>query len=125
MIILPAVAPVTGWHHSSRLPRDHYIRLDSNDYSVHPSVIGRRIQISADLHHVWVRCEGRLVAEHERVWAKHQTIFDPEHVAAARVLRRERLEIVRAPTEPLVEQRRLSDYDTALGVDLDLDGGVA
>ena len=123
MIALPPVAPVTGWHHSSRLPRDHYIRLDSNDYSVHPTVIGRRIEVSADLGRVRVRCEGRLVADHERIWAKHQTISDPEHVAAARALRRERLEIVRPATEPEVEQRHLGDYDTALG--LDIDGGVA
>jgi hypothetical protein len=34
------VAPVTGWRASTRLARDHYIRLDSNDYSVHPAVIG-------------------------------------------------------------------------------------
>jgi hypothetical protein len=40
MLSLPPVAPVTGWRSSARLARDHYIRLDSNDYSVHPSVIG-------------------------------------------------------------------------------------
>jgi len=129
MIAPPPVAPVTGWHHSSRLPRDHCIRLDSNDYSVDPAVIGRRIEVSADLTRVRVRCEGRLVADHERIWAKHQTISDPEHVAAARALRRERLEVVRPAAEPVVEQRCLGDYDTALGldldIDLDLDGGVA
>jgi transposase len=37
MLRLPPVAPVTGWHSSLRLPRDHYVRLDSNDYSVHPA----------------------------------------------------------------------------------------
>lgn len=70
-------------------------------------------------------CGGRLVADHQRVWAKHQTISDPEHVAAARALRRERLEILRPAAEPEVEQRCLADYDTALGLDLDLDGGAA
>lgn len=40
MLALPPVAPATGWRASTRLPRDHYIRLDSNDYSVHPAVIG-------------------------------------------------------------------------------------
>jgi transposase len=35
MIPLPPVAPEVGWRKSLRLPRDHYIRLDSNDYSVH------------------------------------------------------------------------------------------
>jgi hypothetical protein len=49
MIPLPPVAPVTGWRHWWRLPRDHYVRLDANDYSVHPSAIGRRIEVIADL----------------------------------------------------------------------------
>jgi transposase len=121
MLTLPPVAPATGWRSSTRLARDHYIRLDSNDYSVHPAVIGRRIEVIADLHRVRVLCEGRVVADHERVWAWHQTISDPEHVAAARALRRERVGALRPVHEPDVEQRPLSDYDTALG----LDGGVA
>jgi hypothetical protein len=46
------VAPPTGWR--SLLPRDHYIRLDSNDYSVHPTMIGRRVEVTADLD--WCGC---------------------------------------------------------------------
>ena len=76
MLALPPVPPTTGWRSSTRLPRDHYVRLDSNDYSVHLSVIGRRIEIVADLHRVRVWCEGKLVADHERIWAKHQTLSD-------------------------------------------------
>jgi hypothetical protein len=53
------------------------VRLDSNDYSVHPEVIGRRIEVAADLGRVRVSCQGHLVADHERIWAKHQTITDP------------------------------------------------
>jgi transposase len=116
MLTLPPVAPVTGWRQSSRLARDHYIRLDSNDYSVHPSVIGRRIEVAADLQRVRVHCDGRLVAEHERIWARHQTITDPAHLAAARALRQERLEIVRPPRDADVQIRSLADYDTALGL---------
>jgi transposase len=124
MLALPPVGPTVGWRSSTRLARDHYIRLDSNDYSVHPSMIGRRIDIHADLNRVQVFCDGRQVADHERVWAKHQTISAADHVAAARALRRDRLEIVRPTSEPDVEQRRLADYDTALGLDL-TDPGVA
>jgi transposase len=122
MLALPPVPPVVGWRRTVRLPRDHYVRLDGNDYSVHPAVIGRRIEVVADLERVRALCDGRTVADHERIWAKHQTITDAEHLAAARALRRERLELVHSHgVEPQVEQRTLSDYDAALGID----GGVA
>jgi transposase len=121
MLTLPPVAPVTGWRFSARLARDHYVRLDSNDYSVHPAVIGRRIEVTAGLHRVRVFCDGKVVADHERIWAWHQTVSDPGHIAAARALRRERVGVLRPVAGPDVEQRSLSDYDTALG----LDGGVA
>jgi transposase len=121
MLTLPPVPPVVGWHHSTRLPRDYYVRLDSNDYSVHPEVIGRRIEVAADLHRVRISCDGRLVGDHERLWAKHQTITDPGHLAAARALRRERLELVPPMAQQQVEQRDLAEYDIALGTD----GGVA
>jgi transposase len=121
MLTLPPVPPVTGWRLSPRLPRDHYIRLDSNDYSVHPSVIGRRIEITADLARVRVHCDGKVVADHDRVWARHQTITDPAHLTAARELRRERITVVRQAAEPEVEQRCLADYDTMFG----LTGGAA
>jgi hypothetical protein len=120
MLPLPPVAPVTGWRSSLRLPRDHYIRLDSNDYSVHPGVIGRRIEVIADLHRVKAFCDGKLVADHERIWAGHQTITDAEHLAAAKALRRERVGVLRPVVEPDVQIRCLDDYDTALG----LDGGT-
>ena len=121
MLALPPVAPVTGWRSSLRLPRNHYVRLDSNDYSVHPAVIGRRIEVVADLQKVKAFCDGRLVADHERIWAWHQTISDSEHVAAAKALRRERVGVLRPVPEPDVQIRCLDDYDQALG----LDGGVA
>ncbi|MEV0293520.1 IS21 family transposase [Nocardia sp. NPDC050710] len=123
MLTLAPVPPEIGWRRSGRLPRDHYIRLDSNDYWVHPAVIGRRIEIVADLDRVRVHSGGRIVADHERIWARHQTISDPAHVEAAKVLRRGRIGVLRPAPEPEVEQRALTDYDAALGVDIE--GGVA
>jgi transposase len=113
MIALPPVAPVTGWHKTARLPRDHYVRLDGNDYSVDPAVIGRRIQITADLARVRVTCDGRVVADHERIWARHQTITDPAHLAAAAALRsgRRLLAPVPGPADAEVEYRDLAVYD--------------
>ena len=127
MLTLPPVPPAVGWRSTTRLARDHYVRLDSNDYSVHPGVIGRRIEVLADLDRVRVFCEGKVVADHERVWAWHQTITDPEHRAAANMLRRNRIGALRPVPEPdnqiNVEQRALADYDTALGIDLG-EGGL-
>jgi len=144
MLALPPIPPQIGWRSSTRLGRDHYIRLDANDYSVHPGVIGRRVQVVADLERVRTWCDGRLVADHDRVWAKHQSLSDPEHVAAAKALRRERQGLRVVPIAPVpqarietpagiggaggdrvdVQVRDLSDYDQALGVQV-TDGGVA
>jgi transposase len=121
MLALPPVAPATGWRFSARLARDHYVRLDANDYSVHPAVIGRRIEVIAGLDRVRVLCDGRAAADHQRSWAWHQTITDPKHLEAARALRTRRAAALRPVTEPEVEQRCLADYDAALGVD----GGAA
>lgn len=127
MLALPPVAPVRGWRETTRLARDHYVRLDSNDYSVHPGVIGRRVEVTADLVRVRAHCDGQLVADHERLWAKHQTVSAPEHVAAARELRREHIGLLRPARDLEVEVRCLADYDTALGLDdiVDDEGGVA
>jgi transposase len=122
MLALPPVPPSTGWEATLRLPRDHYVRLDSNDYSVHPSAVGRRILVRADLDRVQVWCEGCLVADHGRIWARHQTISDPAHVKAAQMVRQQRLAVVPPAAQTEVEQRRLADYDSALGV---ADGGMA
>ena len=59
MLALPPVAPVVGWRSTTRLPRDHYVRVDSNDYSVHPAVVGRRVEIAADLDEVTGDLRGR------------------------------------------------------------------
>jgi transposase len=122
MLPLSPVAPATGWHASLRLPRDHYVRLDGNDYSVHPSVVGRRVELRADLDRVRAFCDGRLVADHARCWARHQTLSDPAHLAAAARLRRDRAATGRHD-QAEVELRCLADYDAAFG--LDQDQGVA
>ena len=69
------------------------------------------------------RLRGELLADHHRIWAAHQTISDPKHVEAAKVLRRRHFSVARPATETQVQVRSLADYDAALGVDLD--GGVA
>lgn len=48
-------------------------------------MIGRRVLVGADLDRVQAVCDGELVADHERAWARHQTLSDPNHVEAAKV----------------------------------------
>ena len=90
-------------------------------------MIGRRIEVLADLDRVQVLCDGTTVADHQRVWAWNQTITDPDHLEAAKVLRRTRIGALRPVRDPqaelTVEQRALSDYDTALGIDPDATNG--
>jgi hypothetical protein len=116
MLALPPIPLHLGWRNKIRLGRDYYVRLDTNDYSVDPSVIGRTVDVAADLERVRVRCEGRIVAEHTRVWARGMTVTDPAHVEIAGWLRKQfqQPRAVAAGGDDLV--RDLSDYDRAFGL---------
>ncbi|AEE46996.1 Integrase catalytic region [Cellulomonas fimi ATCC 484] len=117
MLALPPVAPQLGWRARVRLPRDHYVRLGSNDYSVDPVAVGRFVEVIADLQQVTVRLGTRVVAVHERCWARWQTITDPAHRAAALEMASvaaHRPASSAAPDE--VEQRDLGAYDVAFGL---------
>jgi len=117
MLPLPPVPPVVGWRKQVRLGRDYYVRIAANDYSVDPTWIGRMVDTHADLEHVKVRVDGRLVAEHPRVWARGLTITDTAHVAAAARLRQE-FQQPRTQTAGDGLIRDLGDYDRAFGLDI-------
>ncbi len=116
MLPLPPIPLHLGWRNKIRLGRDYYVRLDTNDYSVDPTVIGRMVDVAADLERVRVRAEGRIVAEHVRVWARGMTITDPAHVEIAGWLRKQfqQPRAVAAAGDDLT--RDLSDYDRAFGL---------
>jgi O-antigen/teichoic acid export membrane protein len=73
MLPLPLTPPVTGWRVSMRAGPRPLVHFDSNYYSVDPALIGREIELTADLNQVRVLCDGELAAEHERIWASNQT----------------------------------------------------
>jgi hypothetical protein len=114
MLALPPIPLHLGWRNRVRLGRDYYVRLDTNDYSVDPAVIGRMVEVAADLDRVRVRAEGRVVAEHTRVWARATTVTDPAHVQTAAWLRRQFQQPHAAAGDDLT--RDLSDYDRAFGL---------
>ena len=55
MLPLPPIPLQLGWRNQIRLGRDYYVRLDTNDYSVDPTAIGRMVDVTADLDRVRVR----------------------------------------------------------------------
>ena len=124
MPTLPPVPPAVGWRTSLRLPRDHYVRLDANDYSVYPAMIGRRVEVVADLDRVPGVLRRAVGGRPAQLRGRHRSVVDPAHVAAARRLRRDRLSVLRPTPTPDVEIRCLADYDTVLGLD-NFDSGVA
>jgi transposase len=127
---LAAMLPIPlhlGWRNRIRLGRDYYVRLDTNDYSVDPSVIGRLVDVTADLERVKVRADGRVVADHPRLWARGSTVTDPVHVEIAAVLRKQFQQpraiaaSIAAGNDPAVDLTRdltrdLADYDRAFGL---------
>jgi hypothetical protein len=115
---LPPVLPDVCWHHDLRLPADHWVRYQANDYSVHPKAVGRRVHVTAGLDHVVVTCGEEQVACHDKVFATHVTVTDPAHDQARRALRGRRpADFDSDETDSIeVQNRDLAVYDRALGV---------
>jgi hypothetical protein len=114
MLPLPPVALHVGWRNHVRLGRDYYVRIDSNDYSVDPTMIGKMVSVSADLTTVRVRQSSRIISEHERVWGRGVTVTDPQHVTIAKTLRHDFHQKPSVVSDGLV--RDLTDYDRAFGL---------
>ncbi|MER7960106.1 hypothetical protein [Streptomyces sp. NPDC096030] len=129
MPALPPVDPPAWWRFQTRLGRDHYVRVDTCDYSVDPTAIGHQVTVLTDNHQVLVLAPGgEIVAQHPRCWARHQTITDPGHAVTGKAMRQEvhRHQAARqaqAAAEPLieVEQRELGSYDRIFTV---IEGGA-
>ncbi len=123
MLAMPPTAPAVGWSARVRLPRDYYVRIASNDYSVDPVVVGRFVDVAADLATVTITCGGTVVGRHQRCWARHQTITDPAHRETAKRLAHRAAAARDQATgsqagrrEVVVERRDLSVYDAMFGL---------
>ena len=115
MLAFPPVLPDPSLRFSVRLPRDHYVRVDTCDYSVNPRFIGRRIEVRVTLTDVVATCAGVEVARHSRCLAAHQTMTLPEHGQIARTMRVEAA-VSDIFAAAVVEQRDLAVYDRAVGL---------
>jgi len=104
---LPEHEPDTGRRSVIRVPPDPHLRFDTNDYSLDPNLVGRRVDVRVSQREVTAVAldTGELACRHERVFAKNRTITALEH---ARALRERRGE---PEGELVVEQRPLAVYD--------------
>ena len=75
-----------------RVPPDPHVRFDTNDYSLDPNLVGRRVEVRASQREITAvaRDTGELAGRHERSFAKHRTITALEHARALRERRGER-----------------------------------
>jgi transposase len=109
MAPLPEAMPDTTRRWVIRVPPDPHLRVDSNDYSLDPALVGRRVEITVDQRQVTAIAldTGELACRHQRSYAKHRTITALEHARALKAARR-------APDDTVVEVRPLARYDALI-----------
>jgi transposase len=108
---LPAEAPDTDRRWVTRVPADPHVRVDSNDYSLDPGLVGRRVELRVTQREVRAVAldTGALACRHDRCFARHRTITALDHARALKAARH------RGPPEPEVETRPLARYDALIG----------
>jgi transposase len=69
-----------------RVPADPHVRVDTNDYSIDPVMVGRRVEVRVSQREITAVCldTGELACRHERSFAKHRTITALEHARKLR-----------------------------------------
>jgi transposase len=109
MAPLPGEMPDTSRRWTMRVPPDPHLRLDTNDYSLDPALVGRHVEVIADQRAVTAVAldTGELACRHPRVFARHRTITALEHARALKTGRG-----VGAQTS--VEVRPLARYDALI-----------
>jgi len=109
---LPEILPDTDRRFVIRVPAQPYLRFDRNDYSLHPRLVGRRVEVRATQTQITAVCldTGELAARHARVFAGGLAFTDPAHQAALEQLRGER----RRGSDVVVERRPLARYDALI-----------
>jgi transposase len=113
MAPLPPVAPDVDRRWSMRVPPDPYLRFDTNDYSLDPTLVGRRVEGRVtDREIIAVALDtGELCCRHARSFARHRTITALEHARALKQQRDERRAGPAGRAEPEVQVRSLAVYD--------------
>lgn len=106
MAPLFAKMPDTARRWTTRVPPDPHLRIDTNDYSLDPGLVGRRVEVIVEQRTVTAVAldTGELACRHARVFARHRTITALEHARALKAGRD-------VPAGTSVEVRPLARYD--------------
>jgi transposase len=109
MTPLPARMPDTARRWTTRVPPDPHLRVDTNDYSLDPALVGRRVEVRVDQRTVTAVAldTGEVACRHARSFARHRTITALEHARALKAGRG-------VPAETPVEVRPLARYDALI-----------
>ena len=86
MAPLPARCPTPTRRWVTRVAPDPYLRVDTNDYSLDPALVGRRVEVRVDQREVAAVAldTGELACRHRASFARHRTITALEHARALR-----------------------------------------
>ena len=108
MASLPTEMPDCARRWVTRVAPDPHLRVDTNDYSLDPGLVGRRVEVAVDQREVTAVAldTGEIACRHQRSFARHRTITDLAHARALRA--------GRAEPEPTVEIRPLDRYDALI-----------
>lgn len=87
---LPEPLPDVDWRFETRASADGYVRIDTADYSVPPTFVGRRVSVRATPREVHIACEGTEIARHRRSFVPADVVLDPAHGRATRLAREAR-----------------------------------
>ena len=106
MRALPERMPPSAIRSVIRVPQQPYLRFDTNDYSLDPNLVGRRVEVRASQRQISAHAldSGELACTHKRSFAKHRTITALEHARALKQRPGEREQVA-------VQQRPLAVYD--------------
>jgi transposase len=109
MRALPGQMPDSSRRWVIRVAPDPYVRVDTNDYSLDPRLVGQRVEIRVEQREISAVAldTGELACRHARVFAKHQTVTALQHARSQRESRR-------PPKETAVEVRPLERYDALI-----------
>jgi transposase len=109
MAPLPGQMPDCARRWTMRIAPDPHLRVDTNDYSLDPALVGRRVEVIVDQHTVTAVCldTGELASRHTRTFARHRTITALEHARALKAGRG-------VSAETSVEVRPLARYDALI-----------